>query len=44
LSLVRRISEYLLVASHRGIKHDLADRLADRAEGITAKDAAIRER
>src|ERR1700730_3367140 len=44
LSLVRRISEHLLVASHRGVKHDFARGLADRAEGITAKDAAVRER
>src|SRR6266852_542995 len=44
LSLVRRIGEHLLVASHRRIEHDFAGRLADRAEGVTTKDAAVRER
>ena len=37
LAVVRRIGEDLLVAGHGGVEHDLAARLADRAEALPSK-------
>src|SRR5579862_2353737 len=44
LPLVGRIGENFLVAGHRRVEDDLADRLANRAESVTAKSAPIGKR
>ena len=41
---VRRIGEDLLVAGHRGVEHDLADRRAGGADRAAAKHRAVGER
>ena len=44
LAGVRRIGEDLLVAGHRGVEHDLADGLAERADRAAAEHRAVGER